>query len=204
MADNIQFELETVLSQVHVLKKYIGSSLKEWIQNNPKQGYSVEESIENSIKYSIQFEVEKGSETFKSLVAIAQKLGVTHPNSNNMNLTDGDTQTKRDGTPLAPGKWLIQAQSSYPIDVVDYNNNDLKLDTEPGNGTPAVVGLNINITNNGNVVYYPGAIMANPSEIKANSFGKFTFSRFAKKDTPLPTDNAASGFGSEQEGLEGF
>lgn len=170
-------EIESKASMIHLRdKQQAGDRLRDSII----QRGGTQKDVENSASYGIQLEVSKdpNDPTFKTLVDAVKRAGV-HANRESMKLGDGDTVTRRDGTPVAPGKWLIDARSKFDVDVVDTNGQPMQLDEEPGDGTQVVAAINVKSNRDkSKAIYFLSGVMIEKLEKRPDTH--YVFSRFRK------------------------
>ena len=170
-------EIESKASMIHLKdKQRAGDGLRDSII----QRGGTQKDVDNAESYGIQLEVSKdpNDPTFKTLVDAVKRAGV-HANRESMKLGDGDTVTRRDGTPVAPGKWLIDARSKFDVDVVDVNGQPLNLDEEPGDGTQVVAAINVKANRDqSKAIYFLSGVMVEKLEKRPDTH--YVFSRFRK------------------------
>ena len=184
-------EIASKASMIHLKdKQKAGDGLRDSILANG----GTQKDVENAASYGIQLEVSKdpNNPTFKTLVDAVKRAGV-HANRESMKLVDGDTVTRRDGTPVAPGKWLIDARSKFDVDVVDTNGQPMQLDEEPGDGTLVVAAINVKANRDKTkAIYFLSAVMIERLEKRPDTH--YTFSRFRKTEQ--------SGFDDSDDNVE--
>lgn len=172
-------EIASKASMIHLKdKQKAGDGLRDSILANG----GTQKDVDNAESYGIQLEVSKDQNdpTFKTLVDAVKRAGV-HANRESMKLGDGDTVTRRDGTPVAPGKWLIDARSKFDVDVVDTNGQPIDLDEEPGDGTLVVAAINVKANRDKTkAIYFLSAVMIEKLEKRPDTH--YTFSRFRKTE----------------------
>ena len=170
-------EIESQASMIHLKdKQTAGDRLRDSILANG----GTQKDVDNAAAYGIQLEVSKdpNDPTFKTLVDAVKRAGV-HANRESMKLVDGDTVTRRDGTPVAPGKWLIDARSKFDVDVVDVNGQSIDLDEEPGDGTLVVAAINVKANRDkSKAIYFLTGVMIEKLEKRPDTH--YVFSRFRK------------------------
>ena len=187
-------EIVSKASMIHLKdKQKAGDGLRDSILANG----GTQKDVDNAAAYSIQLEVPKdpNNPTFKTLVDAVKRVGV-HANRESMKLSDGDTVTRRDGTPVAPGKWLIDARSKFDVDVVDTTGQPMQLDEEPGDGTQVVAAINVKANRDKTkAIYFLSAVMIEKLEKRPDTH--YTFSRFRKTEQygfDNSDDNVADAF----------
>ena len=172
-------EIASKASMIHLKdKQKAGDGLRDSILANG----GTQKDVENAASYGVQLEVSKdpNDPTFKTLVGAVKRAGV-HANRESMKLGDGDMVTRRDGTPVAPGKWLIDARSKFDVDVVDVNGQPVHLDEEPGDGTLVVAAINVKANRDkSKAIYFLSAVMIEKLEKRPDSH--YVFSRFRKAE----------------------
>ena len=172
-------EIESKASMIHLRdKQQAGDGLRDSII----QRGGTQQDVENAAAYGIQLEVSKdpNDPTFKTLVDAVKRAGV-HANRESMKLVDGDTVTRRDGTPIAPGKWLIDARSKYDVDVVNTNGEHMQLDEEPGDGTLVVAAINVKSNRDkSKAIYFLSGVMVEKLEKRPDTH--YVFNRFRKPE----------------------
>lgn len=172
-------EIASKASMIHLRdKQQAGDGLRDSIIANG----GTQKDVDNAASYGIQLEVSKdpNDPTFKTLVDAVKHAGV-HANRESMKLGDGDTVTRRDGTPVAPGKWLIDARSKFDVDVVDVNGQPMQLDEEPGDGTQVVAAINVKANRDmSRAIYFLAGVMIEKLEKRPDSH--YVFSRFRKAE----------------------
>jgi len=168
-------EIESKASMIHLKdKQTAGDGLRDSII----QHGGTQQDVENAASYGIQLEISKdpNDPTFKTLVDAVKRAGV-HANRESMKLGDGDTVTRRDGTPVAPGKWLIDARSKFDVDVVDVNGQPINLNEEPGDGTQVVAAINVKSNRDqSKAIYFLSGVMIEKLEKRPDTH--YVFSRF--------------------------
>lgn len=174
-------EIESKASMIHLKdKQKAGDGLRDSII----QHGGTQQDVDNAASYSIQLEIPKdpNDPTFKTLVDAVKRAGV-HANRDSMKLGDGDTVTRRDGTPVAPGKWLIDARSKFDVDVVDTNGQPFHLDEEPGDGTLVVAAINVKSNRDkSKAIYFLAGVMIEELEKRPDTH--YVFNRFRKAEQP--------------------
>lgn len=184
-------EIESKASMIHLRdKQQAGDRLRDSII----QRGGTQKDVENAASYSIQLEVPKNPNdpTFKTLVDAVKRAGV-HANRESMKLGDGDTVTRRDGTPVAPGKWLIDARSKFDVDVVDVNGQQMQLDEEPGDGTQVVAAINVKANRDqSKAIYFLSAVMIEKLEKRPDTH--YVFSRFRNHEQAGFDDGGVDAF----------
>ena len=174
-------EIESKASMIHLRdKQQAGDGLRDSII----QRGGTQKDVENAASYGIQLEASKdpNDPTFKTLVDAVKRAGV-HANRESMKLGDGDAVTRRDGTPVAPGKWLIDARSKFDVDVVDVNGQPMQLDEEPGDGTQVVAAINVKSNRDkSKAVYFLSGVIIEKLEKRPDTH--YVFSRFRKAEQP--------------------
>ena len=187
-------EIASKASMIHLKdKQKAGDGLRDSILANG----GTQKDVDNAAAYSIQLEVPKdpNNPTFKTLVDAVKRAGV-HANRESMKLVDGDTVTRRDGTPVAPGKWLIDARSKFDVDVVDTTGQPVIMDEEPGDGTQVIAAINVKANRDKTkAIYFLSAVMIEKLEKRPDTH--YTFSRFRKAEQSgfdNPDDNVADIF----------
>ena len=187
-------EINSKASMIHLKdKQKAGDRLRDSILANG----GTQQDVDNAAAYSIQLEVPKdpNDPTFKTLVDAVKRAGV-HANRESMKLVDGDTVTRRDGTPVAPGNWLIDARSKFDVDVVDTNGQPITMSEEPGDGTQVIAAINVKANRDkSKAIYFLSAVMIEKLEKRPETH--YTFSRFRKakqSDFDNPDDNVADAF----------
>ena len=185
-------EIESKASMIHIKdKQKAGAGLRDSII---RRG-GTQKDVDNAASYGIQLEVSKDQNdpTFKTLVDAVKRAGV-HANRESMKLGDGDTVTRMDGTPVAPGKWLIDARSKFDVDVVDTAGQHMQLDEEPGNGTQVVAAINVKANNDqSKAIYFLSGVMVEKLEKRTDTH--YVFSRFRKAEQPAMSDDDETGIG---------
>jgi hypothetical protein len=170
-------EIESKASMIHIKdKQQAGDRLRDSILANG----GTQKDVDNAAAYSIQLEVSKNPNdpTFKTLVDAVKHAGV-HANRESMKLVDGDTVTRRDGTPVAPHMFLIDARSKYDVDVVDTTGQPIHLDEEPGDGTMVIAAINVKANRDkSKAIYFLSAVMIEKLEKRPDTH--YVFSRFRK------------------------
>jgi len=184
-------EIESKASMIHLKdKQQAGDGLRDSIINNG----GTQQDVENAASYGIQLEVSKdpNDPTFKTLVDAVKRAGV-HANRESMKLVDGDTVTRRDGTPVAPGKWLIDARSKFDVDVVDVNGLPVDLDEEPGDGTQVVAAINVKSNRDqSKAIYFLTGVMIEKLEKRPDTH--YVFNRFRKTEQAGFDDSVVDAF----------
>lgn len=184
-------EIESKASMIHLKdKQQAGDGLRDSIINNG----GTQQDVENAASYGIQLEVSKdpNDTTFKTLVDAVKRAGV-HANRESMKLGDGDTVTRRDGTPVAPGKWLIDARSKFDVDVVDVNGQPVHLDEEPGDGTQVVAAINVKSNRDqSKAIYFLSGVMIEKLEKRPDTH--YVFNRFRKTEQTGFDDGVVASF----------
>ena len=184
-------EIESKASMIHIKdKQQAGDGLRDSIINNG----GTQQDVENAASYGIQLEVSKdpNDPTFKTLVDAVKRAGV-HANRESMKLVDGDTVTRRDGTPVAPGKWLIDARSKFDVDVVDVNGLPVDLDEEPGDGTQVVAAINVKSNRDqSKAIYFLTGVMIEKLEKRPDTH--YVFNRFRKTEQAGFDDSVVDAF----------
>jgi len=172
-------EIESKASMIHLRdKQQAGDGLRDSII----QRGGTQQDGDNAASDGIQLEVSKDPKdpTFKTLVDAVKRAGV-HANRESMKLGDGDTVTRRDGTPVAPGKWLIDARSKFDVDVVDVNGQPMQLDEEPGDGTQVVAAVNVKANRDqSKAIYFLAGVMIEKLEKRPDTH--YVFSRFRQNE----------------------
>ena len=168
-------EIASKASMIHLKdKQTAGEGLVQHILANG----GTQKDVDNAASYGIQLEVSKDPKdpTFKTLVDAVKRAGV-HANRESMKLVDGDTVTRRDGTPVAPGMWLIDARSKYDVDVVDTTGQPIHFDEEPGDGTMVVAAINVKANRDkSKAIYFLAGVMIEKLEKRPDTH--YVFSRF--------------------------
>lgn len=168
-------EIASKASMIHLKdKQKVGDGLRDSILANG----GTQKDVDNAASYSIQLEVSKdpNDPTFKTLVDAVKRAGV-HANRESMRLVDGDMVTRRDGTPVAPGMWLIDARSKFDVDVVDTTGQPINLDDEPGDGTMVVAAINVKANRDkSKATYFLAGVMIEKLEKRPDTH--YVFSRF--------------------------
>ena len=187
-------EIASKASMIHLKdKQKAGDGLRDSILANG----GTQKDVDNAAAFGIQLEVSKdpNDPTFKMLVDAVKRAGV-HANRESMKLVDGDTVTRRDGTPVAPGKWLIDARSKFDVDVVDTTGQPVPLDEEPGDGTQVVAAINVKANRDkSKAIYFLTGVMIEKLEKRPDTH--YVFSRFRKTEQSgfdNPDDNVADAF----------
>ena len=187
-------EITSKASMIHLKdKQTAGDRLRDSILANG----GTQKDVDNAAAYSIQLEVSKdpNDPTFKTLVDAVKRAGV-HANRESMKLVDGDTVTRRDGTPVAHHMWLIDARSKYDVDVVDTTGQPVIMDEEPGDGTQVIAAINVKANRDKTkAIYFLSAVMIEKLEKRPDSH--YTFSRFRKAEQSgfdNSDDNVADAF----------
>lgn len=174
-------EIESKASMIHLKdKQKAGDALRDSIL----QHGGTQQDVENAASYGLQLEIPKdpNDPTFKTLVDAVKRAGV-HANRDSMKLVDGDMVTRRDGTPVAPGKWLIDARSKFDVDVVDMNGQPVNLDEEPGDGTQVVAAINVKSNRDkSKAIYFLAGVMIEKLEKRPDTH--YVFTRFRKAEQP--------------------
>ena len=172
-------EIASKASMIHLKdKRAAGDRLRASILADG----GTQKDVDNAASYGIQLEVPKdpNDPTFKTLVDAVKRAGV-HANRESMKLGDGDTVTRRDGTPVAPGKWLIDARSKFDVDVVDVNGEHMQLDEEPGDGTQVVAAINVKANRDkSKAIYFLAGVMIEKLEKRPDTH--YVFSRFRQNE----------------------
>lgn len=172
-------EIESKASMIHLRdKQQAGDGLRDSILANG----GTQKDVENAASYGVQLEVSKdpNDPTFKTLVDAVKRAGV-HANRESMKLGDGDTVTRRDGTPVAPGKWLIDARSKFDVTVVDTTGQPIIMDDEPGDGTMVVAAINVKANRDrSRAIYFLAGVMIEKLEKRPDSH--YVFSRFRQNE----------------------
>ena len=172
-------EIESKASMIHLkAKQKAGDGLRDSIL----QHGGTQKDVDNAASYGIQLEIPKdpNDPTFKTLVDAVKRAGV-HANRESMKLVDGDMVTRRDGTPVAPGKWLIDARSKFDVDVVDTTGQPIHLDEEPGDGTLVVAAINVKANRDkSKAIYFLAGVMIEKLEKRPDTH--YVFSRFRKAE----------------------
>lgn len=172
-------EIASKASMIHLKdKQTAGDGLRDSILANG----GTQKDVDNAASYGIQLEVSKSPNdpTFKTLVDAVKRAGV-HANRESMKLVDGDMVKRRDGTPVAPGKWLIDARSKFDVDVVDTTGQPIHLDEEPGDGTLVVAAINVKANSDqSKAIYFLAGVMIEKLEKRPDSH--YVFSRFRKAE----------------------
>ena len=172
-------EIASKASMIHLKdKQTAGDGLRDSILANG----GTQKDVENASSYGVQLEVSKdpNDPTFKTLVDSVKRAGV-HANRESMKLVDGDAVTRRDGTPVAPGKWLIDARSKFDVDVVDTTGQPFKMDEEPGDGTMVVAAVNVKANRDqSKAIYFLAGVMIEKLEKRPDTH--YVFSRFRKAE----------------------
>ncbi len=187
-------EISSKASMIHLKdKQTVGDSLRDSILANG----GTQKDVDNAASYGIQLEIPKdpNDTTFKTLVDAVKRAGV-HANRESMKLVDGDTVTRRAGTPVAPGKWLIDARSKFDVDVVDTTGQPIIMDEEPGDGTQVIAAINVKANRDkSKAIYFLSAVMIEKLEKRPETH--YVFSRFRKAEQSgfdNPDDNVADAF----------
>ena len=187
-------EIASKASMIHLKdKQKAGDGLRDSILANG----GTQKDVDNAASYGIQLEVSKepNDQTFKTLVDAVKRAGV-HANRESMKLVDGDTVKRRDGTPVAPGKWLIDARSKFDVDVVDTTGQPFHLDEEPGDGTSVAAAINVKANRDkSKAIYFLAGVMIEKLEKRPDTH--YVFSRFRKTEQSgfdNPDDNVADAF----------
>ena len=187
-------EITSKASMIHLKdKQTAGDRLRDSILANG----GTQKDVDNAAAYSIQLEVSKdpNDPTFKTLVDAVKRAGV-HANRESMKLVDGDTVTRRDGTPVAPHMWLIDARSKFDVDVVDTTGQPVIMDEEPGDGTQVIAAINVKANRDKTkAIYFLSAVMIEKLEKRPETH--YTFSRFRKAEQSgfdNSDDNVADAF----------
>lgn len=184
-------EIESKASMIHLkAKQKAGNGLRDSIL----QHGGTQQDVENAAAYSIQLEIPKdpNAPTFKTLVDAVKRAGV-HANRETMKLGDGDTITRRDGSPVAPGKWLIDARSKFDVEVVDTNGQPIHLSEEPGDGTQIVAAINVKANRDkSKAIYFLSGVMIEKLEKRPDTH--YVFSRFRKNEQTGFDDDVADAF----------
>ena len=185
-------EIESKASMIHLKgKQKAGEGLAQHIFASG----GTQKDVDNAASYGIQLEVSKdpNDPTFKTLVDAVKRAGV-HANRESMKLGDGDAVARRDGTPVAPGKWLIDARSKFDVDVVDVNGQPIQLDEEPGDGTQVVAAINVKANRDkSKAIYFLTGVMVEKLEKRPDTH--YVFSRFRKAEQPPMSDDDETGIG---------
>ena len=172
-------EIESKASMIHLRdKQQAGDRLRDSILANG----GTQKDVDNAASYGIQLEVpeDPNDPTFKTLVDAVKRAGV-HANRESMKLVDGDAVTRRGGTPVAPGKWLIDARSKYDVDVVDTTGQPIHLDEEPGDGTQVVAAVNVKANRDqSKAIYFLAGVMIEKLEKRPDTH--YVFSRFRQNE----------------------
>jgi hypothetical protein len=184
-------EIESKASMIHIKdKQQAGDRLRDSILANG----GTQKDVDNAAAYSIQLEVSKdpNDPTFKTLVDAVKHAGV-HANRESMKLVDGDTVTRRDGTPVAPHMFLIDARSKYDVDVVDTTGQPIHLDEEPGDGTMVIAAINVKANRDkSKAIYFLSAVMIEKLEKRPDTH--YVFSRFRKTEQTGFDDGGVDAF----------
>ena len=187
-------EINSKASMIHLKdKQQVGIGLRDSIINNG----GTQKDVDNAASYGIQLEVSKDQNdpTFKTLVDAVKRAGV-HANRESMKLVDGDMVTRRDGTPVAPHMWLIDARSKFDVDVVDTTGQPVIMDEEPGDGTQVVAAINVKANRDkSKAIYFLAGVMVEKLEKRPDSH--YVFSRFRKAEQSgfdNSDDNVADAF----------
>ena len=184
-------EIESKAGMIHLKdKQQAGDGLRDSIINNG----GTQQDVDNAASYGIQLEMSKdpNNPTFKTLVDAVKRAGV-HANRESMKLVDGDTVTRRDGTPVAPGKWLIDARSKFDVDVVDVNGQPIHLDEEPGDGTQVVAAINVKSNRDqSKAIYFLTGVMIEKLEKRPDTH--YVFNRFRKTEQAGSDDSVVDAF----------
>ena len=184
-------EIESKAGMIHLKdKQAAGDGLRDSII----QHGGTQQDVDNAASYGIQLEMSKdpNDPTFKTLVDAVKRAGV-HANRESMKLVDGDTVTRRDGTPVAPGKWLIDARSKFDVDVVDVNGHPISLDEEPGDGTQVVAAINVKSNRDqSKAIYFLTGVMIEKLEKRPDTH--YVFNRFRKTEQTGFDDSVVDAF----------
>ena len=184
-------EIESKASMIHLKdKQQAGDGLRDSII----QHGGTQQDVDDAAAYGIQLEISKdpNDTTFKTLVDAVKHAGV-HANRESMKLGDGDTVTRRDGTPVAPGKWLIDARSKFDVDVVDMNGQPINLDEEPGDGTQVVAAINVKSNRDqSKAIYFLSGVMIEKLEKRPDTH--YVFNRFRKTEQAGFDDGGVASF----------
>ena len=104
--------------------------------------------------------------------------------------------TGRGGTPVAPGKGLIDERSKVDVDVVDVNGQPIHLDEEPGDGTQGVAAINVKANRDkSRAIYFLAGVMIEKLEKRPDTH--YVFSRFRQNGqsaTVQPDDYGVDAF----------
>lgn len=172
-------EIESKASMIHLkAKQKAGEGLAQHIFASG----GTQKDVDNAASYGIQLEVPKdpNDPTFKTLVDAVKRAGV-HANRESMKLADGDAVTRRDGTPVAPGKWLIDARSKFDVDVVDTTGQQIQLEEEPGDGTQVIAAINVKSNSDkSKAIYFLSSVMV--EKLEKSHGTHYVFSRFRKAE----------------------
>ena len=155
-----------------------------------------QKDVDNAAAYGLQISIPKDRDNpeFRKLVTAAKTAGV-HANPESMRLNDGDLIKRNDGTPVAPGQWLIDVRSKFDVEVVDSTGQPYELNDEPGNGTKVTVAINVKGGTSGKVNYFLAGVVIEEWVDRPDTH--YVFNRFRKVEQTRfdePDDGGVNAF----------